>query len=155
MNTNKQLARHLRELHVGKNWTWSNMKDALSDVTWKEAITQIEDFNTIAVLTFHINYYYTAQIKALQTGKLESSDKLSFKHPEISSEKDWQKLLKRVFKEAEVLASLLEKLPSEKLEENFIDQKYGDYFRNIAGAIEHGHYHLGQIVILKKLLRKK
>lgn len=155
MKINKQLARHLRELHFGKSWTWSNMKAALSDVTWQEAITQVENFNTIAVLTFHINYYFSAQIRALKTGKLEANDKFAFTHPPINSEKDWQKMLQRIWDEAEELAKLLEKLPSKKLEETFLDKKYKEYYRNFAGAIEHGFYHLGQIVILKKLIRKK
>jgi len=30
--------------------------------------------------------------------------------------------------------------------------KYGNYFRNIVGVIEHIHYHLGQIVLIKKIL---
>ena len=37
----------------------------------------------------------------------------------------------------------------------FVDQKYGDYQRNIDLMIEHAYYHLGQILILKKLLNKR
>ena len=31
-------------------------------------------------------------------------------------------------------------------------EKYGNYFRNLTGIIEHLHYHLGQIVLIKKLI---
>jgi len=43
-------------------------------------------------------------------------------------------------------------MPDEKLAEGFVDEKYGNYFRNIHAMIEHSYYHLGQIVILKKII---
>ncbi len=44
----------------------------------------------------------------------------------------------------------IEQLPESKLWETFSDEKYGNYYRNIHGIIEHIHYHLGQIVLIKK-----
>jgi len=41
-----------------------------------------------------------------------------------------------------------------QLEETFVDEKYGNYLRNIEGIIEHGYYHLGQISLLKKMIVK-
>lgn len=38
------------------------------------------------------------------------------------------------------------------LDKPFIDEKYGSYIRNIEGVIEHSYYHLGQIVLLKKMI---
>jgi len=43
-------------------------------------------------------------------------------------------------------------MSDQKLEEIFVDKKYGSYRRNIEGMIEHGYYHLGQISLLVKLL---
>lgn len=53
---------------------------------------------------------------------------------------------------AEEKASFIEKLPESVLLEIFSDEKYGTYYRNILGIIEHSHYHLGQIVIIKKMI---
>ena len=39
-----------------------------------------------------------------------------------------------------------------QLWENMSDEKYGNYYRNVHGIIEHSHYHLGQILLVKKLL---
>ena len=55
-------------------------------------------------------------------------------------------------KDAEKLAVMVEYLLEETLWEEFTDSKYGNYYRNILGVIEHCHYHLGQIVIIKKLI---
>jgi len=57
-----------------------------------------------------------------------------------------------MFSEAEKLAGLIEKFPDEKLDDPFANDKYGTYYRNMAGIIEHTHYHLGQIAIIKKML---
>ena len=71
----------------------------------------------------------------------------------ISSETDWQQLLITIYADVELLASKIEKLSDEKLVTDFADSKYGNYYRNLHGIIEHCHYHLGQIVIIKKLIR--
>ena len=46
-------------------------------------------------------------------------------------------------------------MPDEKLSEVFVDEKYGTYERNINLMIEHCYYHLGQILIIKKLVARK
>jgi hypothetical protein len=88
----------------------------------------------------------------LQGEALTASDKYSFNVPIITNQKDWDSLLQKLWLDAENFAVLLEQLPGEKLWQNFTDEKYGNYYRNMHGIIEHCHYHLGQIVFLKKLL---
>lgn len=149
------LAKHLREIHFGKNWTWSNLQDQTKDINWEEATAQVADLNTIAKLFYHIHYYVKVTIPVFEGGQLDASDKFSFDLPPIQSEEDWQALLKKAFEDAEKLAKLIEQLPEEKLWTIFVDEKYGNYYRNIQGIIEHSHYHLGQIVMVKKMLRNQ
>ena len=152
MNVSEQIAKHLREVHFGGNWTSVNLKETLADVDWQQATTPVYSFNTIATLVYHMNYYVSAVLKVLQGITLESKDKFSFTHPPIQSPEDWQKLLDKTWAEAEAFAALIEKLPENKLGEIFLVEKYGSYYRNLHGIIEHAHYHLGQIVLIKKLL---
>lgn len=154
MSLTKQIAKHFRDLHFGGNWTWSNLKDNLADVTWEQATTQVYSFNTIAVLVYHTNYYVEAVIKVLEGGPLDSNDKYSFNVPPIHSQEDWQQLLDKTWTDAEKFAGLIEQLPEKKLWENIADEKYGNYYRNIHGIIEHTHYHLGQIALLKKMVQQ-
>lgn len=155
MKATKQLAKHFRDVHFGGNWTFVNLKDSLADVTWQEATTKLHDFNTIATLLFHINYYVNPVLKVLQGEPLIASDKYSFDCPPISSNEDWQKLVQKVLDEAELFAQEIEKLDELKLYDVFSEEKYGNYFRNLLGIIEHSHYHLGQISLIKKLIRQK
>jgi hypothetical protein len=92
-------------------------------------------------------------LNVLQGNSLNASDKYSFDHPPVLSHEDWEKLLAKTWNDAKNFANLVEKLPESKLAEIFADEKYGTYYRNILGVIEHTHYHLGQIVIIKKLLQ--
>ncbi len=155
MNTSKQIAKHFREVYFGGNWTSSNLKETLSDVTWQQAITKVYSFNTIATLVYHTNYYVSAVLKVLQGEPLNAKDKYSFDLLPLESQEDWSALLATTFDNAEHFISLIEGLPESKLWEDFTDKKYGNYYRNIHGIIEHTHYHLGQMVLIKKIVLEK
>jgi len=60
--------------------------------------------------------------------------------------------LEKTWTEAEKFAKLIEKLPEDSLGDVFVDPKYGTYYSNLHGIIEHVHYHLGQIVLIKKII---
>ena len=63
MNTTKQLAKHLRELYFGANWTCVNFKDTLADISWQEAITKHQNFNIgITDVSHEGNYYFITQV---------------------------------------------------------------------------------------------
>lgn len=153
MTLNQQIAQHFRSVHSGGNWTAVNLKDTLSGITWQEAITPVQNLNTIAVLVYHMNYYVSAVLKVLRGAPLQASDKFSFDLPPITSEAAWQALVTKALSEAEEFATAIEQLPEERWMEVFTDEKYGNYYRNIHGIIEHTHYHLGQISLIRKLLR--
>jgi len=155
MNLARQIAKHFRQLHFGGNWTSVNLNDTLADVDWQQAATKVYSFNTIATLVYHTNYYVSAVSKVLQGEPLNAKDKYSFDHPPIQCREDWESLLNKTWADAENFATLIEQLPEDKLGETFTDEKYGNYYRNIHGIIEHTHYHLGQIVLIKKLLKQR
>lgn len=154
MELSVQIAKHLREVIFGGNWTTSSLNDHLKDVTIQEATTRVHEINSIASLIFHIDYYFDAVLKVLQGGPLQAHDKFSFAMPAIHTTSDWKKLLDKIWTDAENLADLIESFPDNRLGENFTDPKYGSYYRNFHGIIEHAHYHLGQIVIAKKIIRQ-
>jgi hypothetical protein len=152
MSLTTQIAKHFREVHFGKNWTSVNLKETLTGVNWQQATTKIYSLNTIATLVFHINYYVSAITMVLKGEPLTAHDKYSFDLPPIQNQEDWEKLLNKTWSDAENFALLIEQLPESKLAETFSDEKYGTYYRNLHGIIEHTHYHLGQIVLIKKIL---
>lgn len=152
MEITEQIARHFRELYFGGNFTGSCLQEQLSDVNWEMATTQKYGLNTIAVLVFHIQYYIRAVTNVLEGGTVDAHDKYSFDLPPLHNEDEWEKLKSNTWDEAIKFENLVKQLPVNKLGKNFGDGKYGTYYRNIAGVIEHSHYHLGQIALLKKII---
>src|SRR5688500_2686881 len=155
MNYTVQVAKHIRDVHVGGNWTSVCLKDQLSGLTWTQATRQVHDFNTIAALVYHMNYYVEAISQVLRGKQLSSKDQFSFDHPPITSQGDWERHVGKTFTDAENLATLVEQMPDSRLAEHFYAEKYGNYYRNLLGVIEHIHYHLGQVVLIKKILLKQ
>ena len=151
MTISRLISQHLKDVYQGGNWTSSDLKTILVDIDWKDATTQLYDLNTIATLVFHLQYYVKAITKVLQEGPLDAKDKYSFNHPPITSQDDWDQYISTIWEEADQLAALIEQVPEDKLYQDFTDGKYGSYYRNLQGNIEHIHYHLGQIVMLKKI----
>ncbi|MGI9158633.1 MAG: DinB family protein, partial [Saprospiraceae bacterium] len=110
-----------------------------------------DQLNTIAQLTFHINYYLRGILQVFRGGALEIRDKYSFDLPELRSEADWDRLVNDFIQNAESFAAYVEILDDALFDQPFVDEKYGSYLRNIEGVIEHSYYHLGQVVLIRKI----
>jgi uncharacterized damage-inducible protein DinB len=156
MTRNLAIANRLREVLLDGKWIANtNFKEQILSVSWEQAIQKVYNLNTIALLTFHINYYLGGLLNVFNGGKLEIKDKYSFDLPEIKSEKDWNKLVNDFLNNSEMFAKQVEQLDESILEQPFVDKKYGSYLRNIEGVIEHSYYHLGQVSLIRKMILQK
>jgi uncharacterized damage-inducible protein DinB len=153
MKQTSLLAERFREVLLSGKWiATTNLKEQLENISFDQATKKIGSHNSIAALTFHIHYYVAGILNVLQGGSLDIKDQYSFDQPPLQTDADWQKLKDKVFSDCETFASLLDELSDEKLSENFSDGKYGTIQKNIDAIIDHSFYHLGQIVLLKKLI---
>ncbi len=156
MKRNQYLAMRLRELFLDGQWIANtNYKDLISDLTVEQATRKVGNVNTIAALVYHINYYLSGLIPVMDGGALEISDQDSFDLPAISTDKEWKAMVDTLLFNAEKFADKVEYMPDEQLDSPFVNVKYGNYYRNIEGVIEHSYYHLGQISLVKKLVLEK
>ncbi|MEM8507750.1 MAG: DUF1572 domain-containing protein [Bacteroidota bacterium] len=147
------LASRLREVILNGTWIANtNYKDQLENLDWRNAITKIDSLNTIALLAQHVHYYLNGVKNVVDGGPLEIRDKYSFDFPELRSQKEWQQFLTKFWNDTEHLVKGIEAFPEEKLVEPFVDERYGTYQRNLDGLIEHCYYHLGQIVLIRKII---
>ena len=150
------LAHRLREVVLTGTWIANtNYKDQLENLDWKIAATEVDSLNTIAVLAQHVHYYINGIKNVFDGGALEIRDKYSFDFAELRSQNQWELFLTRFWNDTDQLARRIEQFPDEKLNEPFVEDKYGTYHRNIDGLIEHCYYHLGQIVLVKKIIDTK
>ncbi|MFM2392048.1 MAG: hypothetical protein RLZZ546_25 [Bacteroidota bacterium] len=154
MSRNIYLAKRLREVLLSGKWIANtNFKEQIQDIHWHRAIQQLGDLNSIALLTFHINYYLKGLIEVFEGGNLTIRDKFSFDMEDVKSQEDWHALVNNFLENAESFASHIEKMSDDIFDEPFVDAKYGNYLRNIEGMIEHCYYHLGQVVIINKMTK--
>jgi hypothetical protein len=153
MKTTEFIAQHITEVFEGGNWTDVNMKDTLADVNHKEATTVTRaSYNTMAALVHHIAFYNEVVLKRLQGINPVISDANGFDFPAIRNEEDWKKLKERCFRSAHELANAVRNFPVEALEEPTITG-HSTHYKTLHGVAEHAHYHLGQVVLLRKLVK--
>lgn len=153
MKNAQGIADRFKEIILNGTWVANtNYKHQLSNLDWKIATSQIKDLNTIAILAQHINYYIDGINNVFKGGTLDIKDQYSFDFPAINSQIEWENFLDKFWANAEKFIFFIEQMPDKKLDEIFVDEKYGTYRRNIEAMIEHSYYHLGQIVLLRKIL---
>lgn len=152
MTISQQLSKHLEQVYFGGNWTEVNVKDTICKINIDIANHKVEGFNTILALSFHMHYFIKGVAQVFKGETLDIRDKFSYQHPKISSQKEWRKLQESMWLEAQEFVELIENFPNSSWNTFFTHEKYGTYFSNVLGLIEHTHYHLGQIVFLNKII---
>lgn len=154
MNTqSNQIANRFREVILNGMWIANtNFKDQLSGLNWKIATSKVNQLNTIADLAQHVHYYISGVLNVFNGGDLEIKDKFSFDFPPVQSQDEWNNFLNKFWNDSEQFALKVEAMSDDKLNDAFVDEKYGTYRRNIEAMIEHSYYHLGQIILIKKML---
>jgi hypothetical protein len=153
---NYQIAKRFREVLLDGTWVANtNFKEQLSDTNWEIVTVQIKSLNSIAILAQHIHYYIKGINTVFKGGTLDIKDKFSFDFPVIKSQYEWETFLSKFWNDSEEFALLIEQMSDDKLKQVFTDEKYGTYQRNIDAMIEHCYYHLGQIVLIKKIIANK
>lgn len=154
MQLSNQLTNRLKEVLTEGTWvTGTNFKSQIVDLDWQIATQKVHDLNTIAALTFHIHYYIAGVLQVLKGGTLDIRDKYSFDMSPITCDADWQKLISTFCNDSEAFISHVEQMTNEQLLAPFVKEEYGNYLRNINVMIEHTYYHLGQVLLIKKLLK--
>jgi len=153
MNITTLIAQHLIEVHEGGNWTEIDIASTLKDVLLQEAIMRTAATpNTIAALLHHITFWNREVMQRAKGITVEIDEANGFNHPTLNTEMDWQHLKEDNMLSAHELADAIKQFGEDKLFEPMQVHSSSAY-KNFQGAVEHAHYHLGQIVILKKLLR--
>jgi uncharacterized damage-inducible protein DinB len=149
----EHIAQNIIAVYDGQNWTESTISNALEDITLEEAQrTTAGSKNTIASLLHHITYWNRIMVVRLGGAAVKVPATNGFDVPPVLTAADWQKLKEDNIKSAYELADAVKVINDDELLADILPE-HSSTFKNIIGISEHTHYHLGQIVILKNLLR--
>jgi hypothetical protein len=153
MNIAEDIARHLRDVYAGQNWTEVNLQTTLEDVSYEEAseVTPAS-VNTIAGLVHHLAFWNRVMAQRIAGMRVEIPESNGYDNAALNDSATWHNLKKECFQSGNALAAAIEKLTAEQLEQEILPG-YPSAYKSLQGCVEHVHYHLGQIVILKQLLR--
>lgn len=148
-----ELAARVGEVFLTGRWiAQTNINEVLSTVSFDVATRKIHNLNTLADLTFHLNYYLEGLLHVFAGGELEIRDEFSFNTPALHAEIDWQVLRATLLENARKFSLAVSNLSESDLTKPFAGGQYGSVQKNIEGTIEHAYYHLGQMVIIRKLI---
>jgi len=152
MNITDAIASHITECFEGENWTGVNISGTLKEVTWQQAQQQTPaSQNTIASLLHHLYYWNGIMLQRINGINPPVPEANGFDVDELKNENDWNELKEKTHQSFLQLANAVNNFPEEKLFETSPTGK-SSYYKNFQGIVEHAHYHLGQIVIIKKLV---
>lgn len=153
MNIAAAIAQHVLEVHHGNNWTDVNIADTLRDVTLAEATAPTPGSpNTIAALVRHLAFWNRVMMRRAQGVGTEVDPANGFDGPPLQSAGDWAALQADLMQSAQELADAIRAVDEAKWSEPILPN-FSTTYKNLQGTVEHVHYHLGQLVILKNLVR--
>jgi glycosyltransferase involved in cell wall biosynthesis len=153
MKITAQIAQHLTDVHDGDNWTDVNIEQTLADVSFEEAMMRTAaSVNTIATLLHHISFWNRV-VAERAAGKVPviGADN-GFAMDPLTSEEEWKALQEDNIRSADELAAAIHLFNEEKLALPILPE-HSSAYKNFQGQVEHVHYHLGQMVMIKKMIR--
>jgi|SRR5205809_625301 len=152
MTITSLIADHIKQVYEGDNWTDVNITDTIKDISCQQAQQKTEASpNTIASLLHHLYFWNGMMLQRLKGYNPAVPAINGYDVAELKNDNDWDELKEQTHQSFIQLADAVKNFPEEKLYELSPTGKSSNY-KNFQGIAEHAHYHLGQIVILKKLI---
>jgi uncharacterized damage-inducible protein DinB len=152
---NSTYIKDLKQLYEKGAWFGDTYMEKLQDVSEKEAFTQpVKGVHSIAELVSHVTYWRSPIIKALKgsreyqasvdsPGNWQTLDNLKAK--------GWRNILKDFDESQNQLTKLLKDATPEFFKSEYSPGSTWEYVTE--GIIQHDIYHLGQLGLVKKMLR--
>ena len=153
MENNRELAKRFSDVILNNSWVANNSyKNQLTDLPLEVVLFKYQSLHNIAALAQHVHYYIAGILNVFNGENLDIKDIYSFDFPPINTIEQWHTFLAIFWTDAASFTQKLEEMDENTLNSIFVKKEYGTYYFNINTLIEHSYYHLGQIVLLKKLI---
>jgi len=152
MSESKRVSNLYQSIYNGNPWLEVTLANTLENITAEQAYRKINpNLNTIWEIVNHLIQWRRNILRRVQGEIITTPDHNYFVPILDSSEASWEQSLQSLAKSQEMWNACLSDFNDADFEK--IDQNNNhNFYEDIHGIIQHDVYHLGQIVILKKLL---
>tara|TARA_R110002012_G_scaffold11112_5_gene49899 strand:+ start:176 stop:634 length:459 start_codon:yes stop_codon:yes gene_type:complete len=152
MNESHRIQTLFTDLYHGHPWLDVTLEDTLSRITAAQAHQRpLKSGNTIWEIVNHLIAWRENVLKRVQGEVLETPANNYIKKIEDASEEAWQQTLNALETTQKEWLYFLSTFPEADFEKEYPTNKHS-YYKHIHGIIQHDAYHLGQIVLLAKMV---
>jgi len=135
----------------GEPWLDVNIVETLKNISAEQAAKKIDNLNSIWQIVNQMILWREVLWKKLNGNTVFVSENNFFEEIENTSENEWKLLLKRLEHSQKIILNFL----SEQIQFDYdnVFQNGHTYYEHLQAILQHDAYHLGQIVLLKKLIQ--
>ncbi len=152
MNEPVRIVSLFNKLYNSNPWIDVNIVDTLSNLTADQAAKKVlNNCNSIWEITNHIIDWRLNVLQRIQGKVIKSTANNYFYEIKEPTPQAWQDTINNLAYSQAQWIELLAQIKSEDYEKKYPVNDM-TYYEHIQGIIQHDAYHLGQIVLLKKLL---
>ena len=152
MKETKRITKLFEDLYNGRPWIDVTIMDILKNISAEQAAKKIiPERNSIWQIINHMIAWRENVLLRVQGNGMVTPNNNYFTQLEIISETEWQKALERLANSQEQWIHFLENSDESQFDKIYAPNKM-TYYEHIHGILQHDAYHLGQIVLLSKLV---
>ena len=152
MKESIRISKLFSDLYNGSPWIDVTLLATLKNISAEKARAKISpERNSIWQILNHIISWRNTVLKRVQGEVITSPADNYFKPVADTSEKAWQQALNDLEETELRWIDFLNKFDESQFERMYSNNKL-TFYEHIQGILQHDAYHLGQIVILSKLL---
>jgi len=154
MTERDRLKSLFEKLYNGEPWLDLNTVTVLENVTAAQAAERVlPDCNTIWEIVNHLINWRQNVLMRVQGEVIQTPTSNYFEPIKDTSRKAWTDTLLRLADTQKAWVLFLDAFEESQFETNYPVNQL-TYYEHIHGIIQHDAYHLGQIVLLKKFIKK-
>lgn len=153
MNEYKTIEKLIADHYNGTPWIEVNLLQTLQEINAETAAKKINNLNTIWQIVYHLICWRETLIKRLNDENVPSPENNFIEPVKDTSAKAWNAILKRLQQSQNEIIKYLRHL-KDKPDEIMLQGKFTRY-ELLQGILQHDVYHLGQIVIINKMIAEK
>lgn len=152
MKQTARISKLFNDLYDGSPWLGVNWLETLNNISAEQASKRIaEGRNTIWEITNHVIQWRLNVLRRVQGETIVSPDHNYILPVEAVSETDWKNTLEELAVSQQKWLDFLKNFDENQFSKIYPNNQM-TYYEHIHGILQHDAYHLGQVVLLAKML---